>query len=593
VKNLARNELIDVAMGRSPPDVLIKGGKLVNVCTGEIHAEDIALKGDRIAYLGDAEKLKIDSHTKVIDARGKYITPGLIDPHIHLYHTQLNMTQIARVLLPHGTTAVADGFYAIGIVSGIRGIRFCLEEIKRTPLKIIFLVPALAYYQNRDLELQASPNAPTFDDMRVMLDWPECKGIEEPPYTPITNKDPNLIALFEKALGEGKVITGHACGISQGGLNAYLAMGADSDHECGSAEEALQKARVGMRIAMREGSAASNITQVVKALTEYKIDSRYFSFSADVLSAVRAVKKGHLDECIRLAISKGLNPVTAVQLATINAAELLKVDGELGSIAPGKIADVLLVDDLPTFKISLVIANGEIVVKNGEFLAELRSPSYPDFMYNTVRLKRPLNPKDFEIKAPETKETVTVRVIGARDGTLVTEDLKVTLKVENGVVKQDLGKDVLKIAMIDRFHLSGKVGKGFVHGFGLMRGAIGSTYTPITENIIIVGATDEDMCLAANELAEVGGGMIAVQEGKVRALLELPLCGLLSDGTAEAVIEKQSRLYEAVKQMGCKLADPFHTLAFLGACPEIGTLKICEEGLLNVLERRLENLILE
>jgi len=318
-KTTARRDMVDIAMGREPPDLLVRGGRVVNVHTGEVYTEDIAVKGDRIAYLGDSEKLQITSRTVVIDARGKYVTPGLIDTHIHLYHTQLNMTQIARVLLPHGTTAVADGFYGIGIVAGVKGIKFCLEQIKRTPLKIIFLVPALAYYQNRDLGLPTTPNAPMFEDMQEMLDWADCYGIEEPPYTPITNKDSNLVRLFEKAIRQGMVITGHACGISRGGLNAYLGMGAGSDHECGTAEDALEKVRVGMRIAMREGSAATDVAQVVKVLTEHKVDPRYFSFSSDVISTLKAVRKGHIDECIRVAVSEGLSPVAAVQAATLNA----------------------------------------------------------------------------------------------------------------------------------------------------------------------------------------------------------------------------------------------------------------------------------
>lgn len=592
-KTVARRDLIDVSMARAAPTLVIKGGKLVNVHTAEIYTADIAVKGDRISYIGDTKELKITDRTKVIDARGKYITPGLIDPHIHLYHAQLNMTQVARALLSRGTTTVAEGFYAIGIVSGVQGIKFCLEETKKTPLKIVFLIPALAYYQNKDLGLLKTPNAPSFKDFQKMLDWPGCHGIEEAPYTPILNKEQDAISLAEKAMSQGKMITGHACGLSGGGLNAYIAMGASSDHECGTKEEALERVRLGMRVIMRQGSAAKDVAQVTKALTEHKIDPRYFTFCADVASTLKIVRTGHIDDCIRVAISKGLNPIIAVQAATLNAAETLRMDYEIGSIAPGKIADILLLDDLPSFKISMVIANGQPVVQESKFLVELKSPEYPKFMHNTVKFQRTLEPRDFEIKAPKGRKEVTVRVIGVRDGTLITEDRRATIKVENGLLQPSVERDLLKIAMVDRFHLSGRIGKGFVQGLKLRWGAIGTTYAPTTENLIIVGTNDRDMCFAANKIAEMGGGHIAVRDGHVLAQLELPLCGLLSDEPLEMVIEKQSRLYEVIGEMGCEFIDPLSTLAFLGACPEIGTLKICTKGIVNVPKFRLEPLIVK
>jgi len=589
----ARKTLIDVAIGRTAPTLIIKGAKLVNVHTSEIYPEDIAVKGDRIAYLGDLSKLKIADETKIIDAKGKFVTPGLIDPHIHLYHAQLNMTQVARALLPCGTTTVAEGFYAVGVVSGVQGIRFCLEEIKKTPLKIVFIIPALAYYQNKDLDLPKTPKGPTFEDFMQMLDWPDCHGIEEAPYTPVLNKEPEIISLFEKAMSQKKIVTGHACGLSGGGLNAYLALGASSDHECGTKEEALERARIGMRVIMRQGSAAKDVVQVVKALTQDKIDPRYFSFCADVASTLKIVRIGHIDDCIRVAISNGLNPITAVQAATLNAAESLRIDYETGSISPGKIADILIIDDLPKFKISLVMANGQPVVKDSQFLVDLKCLEYPEFMYNTVRFHRTLQPEDFEIKAPEDKEEVIVRVIGVKDGTLITEDRRAEIKVKDGHLQQDVERDLLKIAMVDRFHLSGRIGKCFVQGFKLKWGAIGTTYAPTTENLIVIGTNDRDICTAANEIAAIGGGHVVTKDYHVLAKLELPLCGLLSEEPVENVIEKQNNLYRVIREMGCEFIDPISTLAFVGAAPEIGTIKICEKGIVNVPKFRLENLIVE
>jgi adenine deaminase len=529
----------------------------------------------------------------MINAKGKYITPGLIDPHIHLYHAQLNMTQMAKALLLHGTTTVAEGFYAAGIVSGVHGIQFCLEEIKATPLKIVFLIPALAYYQTQDLGLPKTPKAPSFEEFRDMLHWRDCHGIEELPYTPILNQKRDATNLADMAISRGKIITGHASGLGGGKLNAYLAIGASSDHECTSEEEALERVRLGMRVIMRQGSAAKDVTRVVKGLTENKIDARYFSFCADVASTLKIIRQGHIDHCIRVAISQGLNPLVAVQAATLNAAETLNMDHEIGSIAPGKIADILLLNDLPTFNISAVIASGNIMVRDSKFLVELESPEYPKFMYNTVRLPRNITPKDFEIKAPKGTKQVTVRVIGVRDGTLITEDRRATLTVKDGLLQPDIEGDILKIAMIDRFHLSGRIGKGFVQGFKLRAGAIGTTYTPTTENLLIIGANDRDMAVATNKIAEMGGGHIVVNGGSVLAQMALPLFGLLSDQSLETAIQQQTELYKVIEQMGCDFIDPLSTLAFLGAAPEIGTLKITEKGLVNVPKNKFESLTVD
>ena len=584
---------MDVSVGEAAPTLLIKGGKLINVHTTEIYTADIAVKVDRIAFVGDAKELKITKETKVINAEGKYVTPGLIDPHIHLYHTQLNMTQVARALLPHGTTTVADGFYAIGKVVGVQGIRFFLEEIKKTPLKIVFIIPLLAYYQDEDLGLPMTPKTPSIKDFQEMLDWTDCHGIEEVPYTFILNKHPDIISLIEKAIRQRKIITGHASGLRGGELNAYLAMGASNDHECTTATEALERVRLGMRVIIRQGSAAADVIKVVKALTEHNINSRYFSFCADVASTLKIVRSGHIDDCIRVAISQGLNPIIAVQMATLNAAELLKIDQEMGSIAPGKIADIIILDDLSSFKISMVIANGQLVVKESKLLIELKSPEYPKFLYDTVKLQRILEPKDFEIKAPRNRKEVIIRVIGVKEGTIITEDRRETMKIKDGLLQPDLKRDILKIAMIDRFHLSSRIGKGFVHGFKLKWGAIGTSYAPITENIIVVGTNDLDMCFAVNEIVKMGGGHIAVKDQRVLARLELPLCGLLSDETLEMVVEKQNKLQKVIREMGCEFKDPFQTLGFTGACPEIGTLRISEYGIINVPAHRLEPLIVE
>jgi adenine deaminase len=278
---VSRCDLIDVAMGEKPADIIIENGKLVNVHTAEIYPADVAIKGDRIAFVGDVKHAK-GKNTKIIDARGKYLTPGLIDAHLHMYHSYMNAKAFVRAIMPHGTTAIADGFYGPGIVSGVKAIKYILEEFKTTPLKVIFLVPIIAYLQNRELGLPPAPESPTLMELMEILDWPECRGIEEPPYLPIVDKDPDFINLFQSTLDRGKVVTGHASGINYRMLNAYLAMGASTDHEAVKCDEAIEKIRLGMRILAREGSQVYNVKEISKAITEHKLDSRLFAFCADL-----------------------------------------------------------------------------------------------------------------------------------------------------------------------------------------------------------------------------------------------------------------------------------------------------------------------
>jgi len=589
---MARKDLIDVAMGKAPAELIIKGGRLVNVYTKEIYPADVAIHGDRIAAVGDVDYTKANA-TKIVNAGGRYLTPGLIDTHLHSYHSYLNLTAYAQASMMHGTTAVADGFYGPGIVCGVKAIRFLIEEMKRTPLKLIFLVPTMAYIQNRELGLAPAPSSPTIEELKEMLDWEECRGVEEPPYIPILDKEAYALDLFQATLDRGKVVTGHACGIDKKGLDAYLAMGAVTDHEAVGTEETLEKARAGMKILMRQGSGCTDVEPLAKAITEYRIDSRNFAFCADVASPEKLVEKGDVDECIRVAIASGIDPITAVQIATINAAEIFRVDSDIGSIGPGKIADILLVDDLPRFEISTVIADGKVVVDKGQFLPKLAPPKYPDFLYNTVKLQRPLTSEDFEVFDSSGKKEVKARVIGATDGSLITEERIETLKVVGGEVQPDPARDIAKIAMADRFLSSKKIGNGFVQGFKMKKGAFGMTANAVCENILIVGTNSQDMAIAANKMAEMGGGKVAVIDGAVRAQLDMALCGLLAEGSLKEIMTKFYDVIEAIKEMGCVLETPFSTLEFMGACGEIGLIKVCDQGLLNVDRREIVDVVVD
>ena len=575
-----RRDLIDVAMGRQKADRILRGGKLVNVITLEIYPADVAIRGDRIAAVGDVKRC-VGNKTEVIDAKGLYLVPGLVEPHLHSYHTYINITNYAKAVLIHGTTAIADGFYGPGIIGGAKAVKFLLEEFKRTPLKLIFSVPTLAYLQNRELGIDPAPNSVTAEEMMKMVDWPETLGLEEPPFLPILEKDPIFLDLFDKAIKKGVTITGHAAGIDIPGLNAYVAAGAVTDHETTDVKDAIEKARVGIKVLMRQGSGAFDLKELSKALTEHRLSSRAFSFCADLAAPEKLFYDGDINENIRVAIRAGIDPLVAIQMGTINAAEVYNLELEIGSIAPGRIADVLFVRDLRDFDITHVIANGEIVVENGKFLPVLEPPKYPEYMYGTVKLRRPVIPGDFNLPAPKGKSTIKARVIEAVDLSLYTLERIASLKVQDGIVQPDRKKDILRIAMIDRHGTKGEIGNGFVSGFKLQKGAIASSVNAVCENIIVVGTNNEDIAFAANHLAKIGGGKVVVADGKVLAQIELPLFGLLSDEPLHAVISKFDSAYAEIKNLGCPLTSPFSTLEFCCACGEIGKIKIFQGGLID------------
>jgi adenine deaminase len=575
---MSRRELIDVALGKTPADVLIRGGNLVNVATAEIYPAAIAIKGDRIAAVGDVGYTQgVD--TRIIDAEGRFITPGLVDGHLHCYHSYLGVTEFVQAMLTHGVTATADGFYGQGIVGGMQAIRFFKDAFDAMPIRLIFLVPTLAYLQNRELGLTPAPGIRA-EDMFEILDWDGCCGVEEPPFLPIGEKWDEFLDLYEATLARRKVITGHAAGLGDRELQAYVAMGTYTDHEAVARDEGLRNARAGMKLLMREASGAQDVTQLVRAYTECGIDTRTLGFCTDVASPEKLMHQGGIDENIRVAIRNGVPPIKAVQMGTINVAEIFYAQQDVGLIAPGRYADVLFVDNLVDFSVDTVLVGGEKVVEHGAFIARLPDVRYPKPFYGTVSFPHPVTPEDLKFRVHRPEGEVEVRVIGVTDGSLVTHERRTRLRVTDGVVQPDLPNDVIQIGMIDRLCKGTGVGLGFVQGFGLRRGAIASSVNAVCENVVTVGTNAEDMALAANHLAEIGGGKVVVADGNVVATVELPILGLLSEEPLNEVMDKFDKAFAAIAALGCSLRNPFSTLEFCFACGEIGEIKLSEEGLL-------------
>jgi adenine deaminase len=564
-------------MGRAPADLVVQHGTLVNVATAELYPADVAVKGERIAAVGDVA-YTVGPETRVIDAGGRFVTPGLIDGHLHSYHSYLGVNEFTQAMLRHGVTATADGFYGQGIVGGMEAIRFWKDAFDRMPIRLIFLVPTLSYLQNRELGLTPA-NGIRAEEMFEILDWPGCYGLEEPPFLPVVDKYEEFLDLFEATLERRKVITGHAAGIGWREMQAYAAMGTATDHESVEVEDALAKARAGIKLLIRQGSGAYDVPEVIRTVTERGIDPRAVGFCADLASPEKLMLEGGVDENVRVAISRGVPPIRAIQMATLNTAEIFFAQQDLGLVAPGRFADMLLVDDLVTFSISQVIVGGRTMVEGGEFVEKLPETTYPSIFRQTVKLARPVEAADLTLAAPIDDGEVEARVIGVTDGSLETDERRARLTVVDGVVAPDLDGDVLLLAMIDRFGKGTGIGVGFVQGFGLDEGAIASSVNAVCENLVVVGTNPADMALAVNRLAEVGGGKIVVADGEVKALVELPLLGLVTAEPLDEVMRRFDAAFSAIAGLGCTLRSPFSQLEFCFACGEIGEIKLSEEGL--------------
>lgn len=585
-----RDDVLDVYAGAKVADIVVTNGQIVDVFRSDIRDGAIAVKSGRIVKVGDVSEL-VGEATEVIDAGGRYLTPGLVESHAHSYHANLNMTEYARICLSHGTTAVAESFYGQGQIRGRDAVRFFYEELRRTPLTVLFLVPVLAYLQNLELGLPSTPGTVTADDLFEMLDWEGCRGLEEPPWIPVKERDPVMTRLIAEALRRGMVVMGHGAGLTDDEAAAYASYGITADHECITAEEAVVRVRNGIMVSFRETPIARNQRDVQLAVTEHGCDPSLFMYSSDVPDAVSFVRVGHIDEFIRIAIDGGIDPIDAVRMGTINPARYYRVDHEIGSLTPGRQADILIVGDLEQFAVETVIARGERIVDNRTWTHELPRPVYPEFLRHTVKLSRPLTVEDLRVRAPGGVTSATARVIGAES--LLSDERHVELAVEDGLVPADPTRDVLKIAMVDRYARWPEPAVAFMQGFGLQKGAIATSYNPFFNNVMVLGTNDEDMAVAANAVADLGGGFVAVADGEVLGSLPLPLCGLLSDGPALEAVERLERLHEIVAGFGCKIEWPFHNFAFTAVVGELPRLKMSDRGLFDVTLRKHLSTIVE
>ena len=556
---------IDIAHGNIQAELVIKNAKIINVFSHEIIEADLAIDGGEIIAIGKY------SGKEEIDLEGKYLAPGFIDSHVHIESSMVSPSQFARAVVPKGTTTVVTDPHEIANVSGIDGIKYMIEDSKDLPLDVYFMIPSCVPatpFENSGAVLKAKDLAELIDHKRVlglgeMMDYPG-----------VVTKDKDVMDKIKLAKKYEKIIDGHAPEITGKDLNAYRAAGILTEHECSSVEEMLDRLRLGMYILIRQGSAARNLRELIKGVTAENL--RRCLFCTDDKHPEDILRDGHIDNNIRLAISLGIDPISAIKMASINAAECYGLKNK-GAIAPGYDADLTVIDNLKDLNILKVFKAGKLVGKDSEALFEVRENN-PAKVCDTVNIKE-IEEKDLNIELKSS----SVNVMKLLPHNLVTKRLTRQVKILNGNFEYDDKQDICKLAVIERHNNTGNIGLGLVEGFELKNGAIASTIAHDSHNIIVIGDNDSDMALAVNEVAKVGGGITLVSGGQVLESLELPLAGLMSNLSMEEVNEKLKSMLEiAYTNLNVsREIEPFMTLSFL-ALPVIPEIKLTDMGLFDV-----------
>ncbi len=558
---------IAVARGDEPADLVLRGGCVLNVFDSTLEEADVAVVGGLVAGVGAGY-----TGADEVDVSGCILVPGLIDAHMHVESTQVTVPEFARAVVPRGTTTAILDPHEIANVHGLEGIRYILRSREGVPMSIFVMasscVPA-THMETAGAELRAEDLAALFDEEGVL-------GLAEMMNFPgVIFRDPDVLAKIRVSQERGVPLDGHCPGLSGRDLNAYAVAGIGSDHESTRPEEAAEKLRRGLYVFIREGSSARNLEALLPIVTPQ--NSRRCCWATDDRHPGDLLREGHVDHLVRKAISLGLDPITAVQMATLNPAEWFGLDRQgYGAIAPGWRADIVVLEDLETFTVRQVFVAGRLVAQHGRLVVDVPHP--PTFLPPGVNI----NWKAFQgLQVPVPPDHTALRVIVALEGQIVTDSRVMPARIENGQAVADPDRDLLKLAVVERHKGTGNVGVGFVTGFGLRRGALASSVAHDSHNIIVVGTNDEDMLLAVHEIERLGGGQVAVANGQVLAALPLPIAGLMSDRPLEEVAEADEAIHAAARSLGCTLSSPYMTLSFL-ALPVIPRLKLTDRGLVDV-----------
>lgn len=558
--------LLSVARGEAPADLVLRGGNLVNVFSGEVYPAEVAISGERIA--GVSRQARVYLGAAVLDLQGEYIAPGFIDAHVHIESSMLLPAEYANAVVPHGTTAVVTDPHEIANIYGLEGIRFMLAASEGLPLRVFVMLPSAV----PATDMETSGARLLANDLATLINEDRVLGIAEMMnYPGVAGGSDDAVSKALLGHNAGLRVDGHAPLVGGAVLQAYSAAGVASDHESVSAEEALEKLRAGLQVLIREGSTARNLDALLPLVTP--ANSRFCSWATDDKQPDDLETQGHIDHNIRKATAQGLDPLAAIQLATINTARHYGLN-DLGAVAPGYLADIVTFADLQNLHVSRTFAGGKLVAAGGQMLEMQRNRVQPP----TRPLQAPLlSEESFRIPAAGRR----ARVIQAFPEQIVTGQLIAEVAAQDGYISADPARDILKLAVIERHSGTGNVGLGLVTGLGLRAGALASSVAHDSHNVVVVGTNDADMLVAARTVVAMGGGLCAARDGQVLAKLPLPVGGLMSDQPLGPVRDAVLQLLAAARELGCPFPNPYMAMAFL-ALPVIPSLKLTDKGLVDV-----------
>ena len=571
---------IETGLGKYPCDLKIKNVKLVNVFSGEIYSTDIYIKEKRIISIHPDAKLEAKEE---IDGKGQYALPGLIDTHMHFESTMLSPEALASVVVPHGTTTLCADLMEIANVAGEEGLKAMLQSINRLPYRMLIEVSSRV------------PTAPGLEttgailgakEVEEIMGWEESISLGELDPSKILFVKEEYIHKIADTLSKRKIVNGHAIGRLGQELNVYASSGISDDHECVNIEELLSRLQVGMKVLVREGSTERNLDELIQGVLEKGLGYENLMFCTDDKHASEIQEEGHINYNVSRAIELGVSPMDSIKIATLNAAKHFRLEDEIGSITPGRLADIILVEKLEDVKPTVVFFEGKMVAREGKLMEEVKVAEYPEWIKNTVILKNPITKDSFHIASSSKSNETKANIIKLIDRQIInTREIR-TLPVLDNKIQMDIKQDILKLAVVERYGKNGGVGVGFVQGFELKKGALAYSMSHDHHNIVVVGTNEEDMAAAVNGVAEMNGGLTVAQNGMVTHKMHLPIGGLMSEKNADEVMAELKIMNDAATDLGCTMDAPFMALSFI-SLPTVPELGLTDIGLIDVLNHKL------
>jgi adenine deaminase len=575
--------LMNVALGREKADLSVVNARLANVYTGEFIDDcAISIKGKWIAYVGRNPEDTIGPKTEVIDVGGQTVIPGLIDGHTHLAWL-CKVDEFLKYAARGGTTTIVTETLEIFLVAGYAGVVDLLESFKNQPVKIWSTAPAT-------ISISKAARGISREHLQELLERDDIVGLGESYWQAVLQEPDWLLALFEQTRRAGKTLEGHSAGASEKKLAAYIANGISSCHEPINAEQVLDRLRLGIHVMVREGAVRKDLAEIAK-IKDLGIDLRRLVLVSDSITPADLMANGYMEALVQKAIGYGFEPINAIQMATLNVAEHFSLDHLIGGIAPGRLADFVIIPDETTIAAKAVVSNGRVIAQNGSLLVDPRSHSFSVDSLNSVKLPRELTSSDFVIRAPENVENTKVRVMNMVTD-LVTAEIEERVPVRDGQIYADLNKGIVKIAAIDRTHSPGRLFTGLIKGFGLKAGAFACSAAWDASDIIVAGTDDSDMATAVNRIHSLQGGAVVCENGKILAELPMPIFGNISDLTMKDLVQQFENVTRAAQKQGIPFPDPVLSLITLTGSA-IPYLRICEEGLVNLKSGKNVSLFVE